>query len=331
VIDIVIPVYGQKAMLEQCLTALQANTTPPHRIIIADDCSPDEETRAYLKLVEKMEGVILIRSKKNHGFPANVNHALSSVTSEFFVLLNSDTKPCTGWLTPLLEEMEDPQVAVVGSKLLYPREKVSPLGNTLQHCGVARDWLGRPYHMWRGLPKNLPAACKRRELNCVTFACALIRKSVWDEVGGLDEGYTGGQFEDVDFCWTVRKMGYKVVYTPYSILWHYEHGSGEEFARQTCEPNMERLRHKWPNIGSDEYLFTDILGPDPTAMRDSLAQFIHQVRSDAGAFDRPQRDESFVVHGRRIAKVPVPNLPITERDRTYQWADDLIKLLGGAA
>src|SRR5262249_39071833 len=139
----------------------------------------------------------VISNAENAGFARACNQGAAIAQAPYLVFLNNDTIPLRGWLEALVDEVERrPEVAIVGSKLLYA-------DGTLQHAGVSfpRVVYG-PYHVYRGLPGTLPAACRRRELRAVTAACMLVRHTVFATRGGFDEGYRNG-FEDVDLCLSV--------------------------------------------------------------------------------------------------------------------------------
>ena len=251
---VIIPCFNGPQMLREAITSAVANAVTPFHLVISDDGSRDVAMVEYLERLSHQQYTVL-HHEGQRGFPHNVNFAVKQTSEPFICLLNSDTKACTNWLRAMMAEMEDPTVGVVGVKLVYPKNLDAPHANCIQHCGVAFDSSGCPYHIWRGIPKDAPEANQRRELNAVTFACALIRRTSWNEVGGLDEGYVGGQFEDIDFCLASRSLGWKVVYTPKAVLYHREHGSGEDVANKTAEPNLRRLHQKWPKLLSDERLF----------------------------------------------------------------------------
>ena len=192
-IDVIIPTYNKPEMLQQCLRALAASTRVDYNLIIADDNSPDP------KMVPALKGLKVIKNESGtRGFPNNCNYAVKKTKAEFICLLNSDTVPTPLWLDVMLEEMDDPSVGIVGARLLYPGGH--KLAFCLQHAGVAHNRDGMPYHIYRGMDRHFPPANERRELNAVTFAVVLIRRSLWEELGGLSEEYKGGQFEDMDFC-----------------------------------------------------------------------------------------------------------------------------------
>lgn len=323
VIDIIIPTYNGLDFLKECLASVEEHTSVPNqewRIIIADDNSPDKKMKSFLKKTSHR----VIYNQWERGFPSNCNHAVSLTDGEFICLLNSDTVATPGWLASLYMEMDDPLVAVVGSKLIFPDNKPD-LGGKLQHAGVVRNAYGLPYHCFRGEDPFIPDANIRRELNAVTFACALIRREVWDLLDGLDRAFVGGQFEDVDFNWRVRKRGYKIVYQPLSVLYHWEHGAGEEFVFETEMRNRDLLLKKWPMIGSDEYLLISLSEElDKPEIQEAIAGFMHQVRAAAMQYAwavpsvipaKEHRD-----HCLRLAQIPYNDLPEPEKRWALAWA-----------
>ena len=145
----------------------------------------------------------VIRNQDNLGFAKACNQGARAARGEYLVFLNNDTIPLNGWLTALIEEVRThSDVAVVGSKLLYE-------DGTIQHAGVAfsREWF-LPYHIYRGFDAHAASVSRRRELDCVTAACMLVRREAFEEVGGFDEGYRNG-FEDVDLCLKIREKNRK--------------------------------------------------------------------------------------------------------------------------
>ena len=251
---IIVPTYNAPDFLRGCLSAIERNTIAPYKLLVADDKSSELQMRTFLRGIKS--GCSVIKSRKRRGFAGINNWAVTHTDTKYVCLLNSDTEPGYMWLTYMLEELDEHEdVGIVGAKLMYPPQKGWSLGGRIQHAGVARNSEGLPYHIFGGQPADFPAANVRRELNAVTFACVLIRRELWDFLGGLDKGYIIGQFEDIDFCWKARKAGWKVVYQPKATLLHYEHGSGEDIVLKHSMNNRGRLMSTWGNMGSDEHLF----------------------------------------------------------------------------
>ncbi len=236
--SIIIPVFNKVELTQQCLTHLADVTNGcSYEVIVVDNASTDD-TKAFLS---KLGGDIqIISNPENYGFAKACNQGAAAANGRFLVFLSNDTIPKPGWLRALLNEVEGHQdVAIVGSKLLYPDD-------TIQHAGVVISRLFRtPYHLFVGVPENLPAVNTRKEFQAVTAACMLVRKEIFDGVGGFDEGFVNG-FEDVDLCLKIRQMGKKIIYQPQSCLYHLE---SQTPGRKTHdEANAKRFLSRWEHL-----------------------------------------------------------------------------------
>lgn len=233
--SIIIPVWNKVELTTQCLVALSAATDGvSYEVIVVDNGSTDG-TQEFLKSLSG--DVQVIRNRENLGFAKACNQGAAAATGDYLVFLNNDTIPVKGWLSALVDEVKaHPDVAIVGSKLLYQ-------DRTVQHAGVAVDRCSHmPYHIYRGFAETHPAVNKRRELNAVTGACLLIRRPLFRDVGGFDEGYLNG-FEDVDLCFKVREQGHVIVYQPKSVVFHLE--SQTPGRKQHDAENGRRLMQRW--------------------------------------------------------------------------------------
>ncbi len=233
--SIIIPVWNNAALTQQCLTALaQVTEGVTFEVVVVDNGSTDG-VEDFLRALGG--DVQVIRNQENLGFAKACNQGAQAARGEHLVFLNNDTIPLKGWLSALIEEVRThADVAVVGSKLLYE-------DGTIQHAGVAfsREWF-MPYHLYRGVEAHARQVSRRRELQCVTAACMLVRRNVFEQVGGFDEGYRNG-FEDVDLCLKVREQQWKIVYQPQSVLYHLESRTP---GRKTHDgDNSRRLRERW--------------------------------------------------------------------------------------
>lgn len=214
VCSIVMPVWNRVELTKDCLTALAGlKDQPEYELIVVDNGSTDGTT----DFLRQLSGdVRVILNEENLGFAKACNQGAAAARGKYLVFLNNDTIPQPGWLTALVAEVDNhAEVGVVGSKLLYP-------DGTVQHAGVVRDCSRRlPYHIYKSFAASHPAVNQRREFQIVTAACLLIRRALFDEVGGFDEGYMNG-FEDADLCLKVRERGYVIVYQPRSVVVHLE-------------------------------------------------------------------------------------------------------------
>lgn len=247
-VNIVLPVYGEPEFLQNCLDSLYTyDAGVPFTTTLVDDLGPDQDALSilYVKWAQKVR---LIRHKENLGFAATCNTGARKVKEDYILLLNTDTRILhDGWLKSMVDEMEnDRSVGVVGALLSFPNDSKDshrPAGKT-QHAGVAFDVIGRPYHIFLGWDTNHEKIQTRREMNCVTGACMLIRRSLWKQIGGLDTDYTRGNFEDVQFCVQARLLGNKIVYTPEAHLEHFAGGSGNTM---TAKQNATLFQLKMGN------------------------------------------------------------------------------------
>jgi GT2 family glycosyltransferase/tetratricopeptide (TPR) repeat protein len=235
--SIIIPGWNNAALTRQCLTALaQVTDGVTFEVVVVDNGSTDG-VQDFLRTLGG--DVQVIRNQDNLGFAKACNQGARAARGEYLVFLNNDTIPLQGWLAPLIDEVRThSDVAVVGSKLLYE-------DGTIQHAGVAfsRDWF-LPYHIYRGADAHAACVSRRRELECVTAACMLVRRDLFEQVGGFDEGFRNG-FEDVDLCLKIREQKWKVVYQPQSVLYHLESRTPGRKAHDS--DNSRRLQERWGN------------------------------------------------------------------------------------
>jgi GT2 family glycosyltransferase len=136
--------------------------------------------------------------------------------------LNNDTEVISQeWLSAMLECAQRDDVGAVGAKLLYPND-------TIQHAGVMIGIGGIANHPHRGYPRvshgYMGALSVIHNVSAVTGACMMVRKEVFNEVGGLNESLSHA-YNDVDLCLKMREKGYLIIYTPYAELYHHESAS----------------------------------------------------------------------------------------------------------
>ena len=157
-------------------------------------------------------GVRCIRNAENLGFGVACNQGASEARSDYLLFLNNDTIALPRWLEPLINAVEgDAAVAMVGSRLLYA-------DGTLQHAGVVMSRLFRtPYHIYRGVEGDHPAVNYAREFRAITGACMLVRRSIFETLGGFDTGFRNG-YEDIDLCLKVGLRRHRILYEPKSTL-----------------------------------------------------------------------------------------------------------------
>lgn len=213
-VSVVIPVFNKAELTLQCLRALRDSDEVPFEIIVVDNGSTDSTQHDIQGSTEFLD-IKYIRNEVNANFSGACNQGAAEATGDIIVFLNNDTIPFKDWLSPLVKELLNPEVAVVGSKLIFP-------DNTIQHAGVAFMRETRfPYHPYSRMSADMPEVNHRRELQVVTGACLAIRKKDFFQFGQFNPEYKNGG-EDIELCLKARHAGRKVVYQPASVLIHLE-------------------------------------------------------------------------------------------------------------
>ena len=218
-VDIVVPIFNHPDLVEECIGRMESTTSVTYKLILVDDASTDPKMRPYLST---KRGVRVDRNFQNQGFGATCNKGARGGYSKYIVFLNSDCTPLPGWLDLLVEAAEkDPKLGVAGSLLLFHPESPSGPGGMVQHAGMCFDVHRRPQHRFIAWPPDHPKVREYRDdLQAVTGACLLTRRSLWNDIGGFWKGYGKGTFEDVELCLQAKVRGKNICYVPDSMLYH---------------------------------------------------------------------------------------------------------------
>jgi GT2 family glycosyltransferase len=199
--------------------------------------------------LKELENVKIVIWNKPFNYASINNFAVNFAAGEFLLFLNNDTEVINpDWLERLLEHAQRPDVGAVGAKLYYHDDKI-------QHAGVIIGIGGVAGHSHKFFPREADGYMGRakviQNLSAVTAACMMMRKEVFEEIGGFDEGYPYA-FNDVDLCMKIREKGYLIVWTPYAQLYHYESKSrGYEDIpekRERFKKEIEYFQKKWKLI-----------------------------------------------------------------------------------
>ena len=222
-ISVLIPSKDHIDDLDRCLTSLYKNAGYDNfEVIVIENNSTDPATFTYYKEArQRYDGLQVVNyPQKGFNFSGINNFGRQYASGDYLLLLNNDVEVRNAdWLTELLRQCAHPGgAAICGAELLYPDE-------TLQHAGVVTGLGGYAGHSHKyrkaGGSGYMFRAATVQDFSAVTGACLLVKTSVWDEVGGLDEAFAVA-FNDVDFCLRVRDAGYRIAWTPYAQLTHYE-------------------------------------------------------------------------------------------------------------
>jgi O-antigen biosynthesis protein len=222
-VSIVICTRDHGKLLRTAVDSITSRSTyGNYEIAIVDNGSRDSATLSYIATLVGRAGITVIRDDSPFNYSRLNNAAVARTQGEVVCLLNDDIEVLSpGWLEEMVSLAIVPDVAAVGARLWYP-------DGTLQHGGVVIGVGGVANHahprLRRGETGYFGRAVVQQEFSAVTGACLVVRRSVFDEVGGLDERLAVA-FNDVDFCLRLRAAGYRNVWTPYAELVHHESAS----------------------------------------------------------------------------------------------------------
>lgn len=247
-ISVIIPNKDHTDDLDICLKSLYEKSSYKNfEVIIVENNSTEKETFEYYEaLTQKHGNIKIVTWKGNFNYSAINNFGVNYAKGEYILLLNNDVEIING---SCLEEMlmfaQRKDVGAVGAKLYYS-------DNTIQHAGVILGLGGTAGHAHKHFGRSHPGYMARasiaQNLTACTAACLMMRRDVFDEVGGLDESFEVA-FNDVDLCMKIRKKGYLVVFTPYAELYHYESKSrGNDSTPEKLERfrgEIDRFKEKW--------------------------------------------------------------------------------------
>ena len=212
-------------LFRRCIDGLQKYTSYRNVELVFIDNSRADLLKTFFEeeIRKKYAARYVDHRRESFNYSTLINRAAMAAGGEYLLLLNDDVVPIhDDWIEAMLEHAQRPEVGAVGVKLLYP-------DNTIQHAGVAIGLRGTAAHVFCGLPDADEAYFRFPQVvrNCsaVTAACLMVRKKVFQEVGGFDEKKLPTAFQDVDLCLKIAAKGYYNIYTPHAKLYHLETAS----------------------------------------------------------------------------------------------------------
>ena len=220
-VSLIIPTKNGYEVTKQAIDSILNKTTYAHyEILLVDNNSDDPKALAYFDELSQHEKITVLRYPHPFNYSAINNFAVQHARGEVIGLINNDVEVIDGgWLTEMVSQAMRPDIGCVGAMLYYPND-------TIQHAGVVIGINGVAGHSHKHYPKSHLGYFSRlfvaQDLLAVTAACLLLRKTTFDEVGGLNERDLTVAFNDVDLCLKVHKAGYRNLWTPYAELYHHE-------------------------------------------------------------------------------------------------------------
>jgi glycosyltransferase involved in cell wall biosynthesis len=277
-VTLIIPTRDQVDVLRKCIHSLQTNTDYPNfEVLVLDNQSSDPAALAYLAGLGDDSRFRVIPYNAPFNYSAINNYAVGLAQGEIIGLVNNDIEVIhADWLREMVSHVLRPEVGAVGARLLYSDTSV-------QHAGVILGLGGLAGHAHKYHQAESWGYCNRAKLtqtfSAVTAACLLVRKSVYEQVGGLDDENLTVAYNDVDFCIKVREAGYRNIYTPYATLYHHEsisrgqENTPEKQARFQSEFSF--MQKKWGNLLKIDPYYN----PNLTQNTEDFGLGSHEVKS----------------------------------------------------
>ncbi|MHA2135900.1 MAG: glycosyltransferase [Candidatus Thorarchaeota archaeon] len=265
-IDITLPVYGEWALAEKALAAIPAaaeGVQGGYRVIVVDNGTPsfmmeDDQTLVEPAIQsEKVKEMLrpqdqFVRLDDNVGYPMGQNEAAKRGRSPLILIMTADVVLEPGAITAMVKEMDNPEVGVVGPLLVFPEESPHGPAGMVQHAGICFGIRGTPFHIFMGWNPDHPKVNQRRDkMLALTGACFMTRRNLWDALGGFQDVYGAGTFEDMDYCFGVRSLGGLVVFNPEARGTHFVGGSIKQGANQPGFPlniNSTIFKGRWAKL-----------------------------------------------------------------------------------
>lgn len=234
-VTILVPFKDRVELLRNCVRSLRRSTYRQVEILLLDNGSSCPRTLRYLQSGEARFQFRVIPCPGPFNFSRICNLGARRADGDFLLFLNNDVEILTpDWLEHLLQLGNRSDVGAVGATLLYPN-------HTIQHAGVFPNGCGEWSHVYRGLPHDhlgeFNELRRARSVPAVTGACLMIRRDLFNAIGGFDEQYALTH-NDIDLCVRIRKRGLKIAVTPHARLWHFEsmsRGYSRELIRLSVE------------------------------------------------------------------------------------------------
>lgn len=250
-VSLIIPTRNAKKLVKQCIDSIFEKTDyPNYEIILVDNGSDDTESIAYFEELGKSPKIRVLRDEGPFNYSALNNWATEAAKGELIGLINNDIEVINSeWLSEMVSLAMQPGAGAVGARLWYPDDR-------LQHGGIIMGPLTLAGHAHKYMPRGHHGYFGRASLiqgmSAVTAACLVVRKAIFEEVGGLNEIDLKIAFNDVDFCLRVAQVGYQNIWTPNADLYHHEsatRGVEDTLAKQArFLGEVQYMQKKWEKI-----------------------------------------------------------------------------------
>jgi len=245
-VSIIIPTFNQWEYTKQTIESIKEYTDFNYEIIIVDNASTDNTIKELKNYTE----VKVISNKENLGFPKAINQGILKATGDYLLLLNNDVVVTKGWLDRMLNVINsNKEIGIVG-----------PISNSVSGVQLDKEAKYKDIEEMHKYAKKVSKKNKGKILafQRVAFLCTLIKKDVINQIGGLDERFTPGNFEDDDFCLRAQIVGFKTIVATDVFIHHYGSVSfkkdGENKYAKRLEINKQKFVDKWNTTPEEIWL-----------------------------------------------------------------------------
>jgi GT2 family glycosyltransferase len=235
-VSIIVVTFNKVEHTYDCLEGLLAHADAAYDLIVVDNASTDQT----VQLLSRLRNVTVLRNDANLGFGRACNQAAARARGEHLLFLNNDAVLAPRCLSALLETTQaDPRCGAVGGRLVWPDGRLQEAGSILWDDGTAEAY-------GRGSDPFAPEFSFRREVDFCSGALLLVRRTLFEKLGGFDDMFAPAYYEDVDLCMGIRRLGYRVFYQPGATVRHHEYGSSSsDEAKELIQRNHARFAEKW--------------------------------------------------------------------------------------
>lgn len=259
ILDIAIITAGRSDLFEKCVDHILPQMKNDYRIQIINNGHPSAH---YEEVYKKLpEGTVIKRANQDSGFGAGANSVIKSGNASLVLFISDDIFIRDGVIDRLVRKMDDPTIGLAGYKFLFPGDSTDPArpAGKVQHIGLAISIKGEVLHPLMGWSAENPKCNISRDVQAVTGASFIVRRSVFNKAGGFNSVYGMGYYEDADLCLTINSLGFRVVIDTESVA---EHGVGQTFGQVQdkslipMQKNRQTFQNRWVNkLIWDDYKF----------------------------------------------------------------------------
>jgi GT2 family glycosyltransferase len=250
-VSVIIPTKDMLHLLKSCVeSVLNSTDYKAVELLIVNNQSVEPATLAYFNDIAQQPSVRVLTYDKPFNYSAINNFAVQEAKGELICLLNNDTEVIRpDWLSQMVGQLSQSDVGIVGARLLFADNRVQHAGDVLGVGGCATHL---HFRLPAGEPGYMGRAVVSQDVSAVTAACLLTRRSLYLQVGGLNETDLTVAFNDVDYCLKVREAGWRVIYTPLAVLYHYESVSrGKDdnpIKQRRAQQEADYMRQRWSGL-----------------------------------------------------------------------------------